>query len=311
MAPARHEACVQVPATSANLGPGFDSLGLALGLVDDVRVSVRREPGARVRVQGEGAGEVPTGEEHLVVRALRAALADLGCAQPPGLDLVCTNRVPHGRGLGSSAAAVVAGVLLGRLLAGAPPDDAAVLALATTFEGHPDNAAAALLGGATVAWTQDGVPSAVRIRVHPDIEPLLLVPRGRLATHHARAVLPASVTHQDAAANVARVALLVHALADDPGLLLAATQDRLHQRQRGPAMPQTLELLTRLRAAGLAAVVSGAGPAVLVLSTRARCQGDTAVLRAAASRSPDGDRSGWSLLAPGVRTTPGGPPPAR
>ncbi|HEX8498936.1 MAG TPA: homoserine kinase, partial [Actinomycetales bacterium] len=166
---------VLVPATSANLGPGFDSLGLALDLVDEVGVTVVAEPGARVVVEGAGAGEVPGGEHHLVVRALRVALVAGGVTDAPGLELRCTNRVPHGRGLGSSAAAVVAGVLLGRALAaaatGAALDDDAVLALATSFEGHPDNAAAALMGGATIAWQQPDGPRAVGIDVHADVVP--------------------------------------------------------------------------------------------------------------------------------------------
>ncbi len=305
---------VQVPATSANLGPGFDSLGLALDIVDDVTATVAEAPGVHVEVSGEGAGEVPTGEEHLVVRALRATLDQLGHPQPSGLHLRCTNRVPHGRGLGSSAAAVVAGVLLGRALAGASasttptgsgtsPDQDAALVAATRWEGHPDNAAAALLGSATIAWLQPDGPHAVCLAVHPDVVPLVLLPPGQLATHHARAVLPASVTHEDAAANVARVALLVHALTRDPELLPAATDDRLHQRQRRSAMPATVAAVELLREQGLAAVVSGAGPAVLVLSTRPRQSADTAALRALTTPDPLG-RPAWQLLTPAVRRSP-------
>ncbi len=296
-------AAVVVPATSANLGPGFDCLGLALGLVDEVEVSSTAAgpdgPTAHVSVQGEGAGEVPGGEDHLVVRTLRATLAAVGLAQP-SLRLTCRNAVPHGRGLGSSAAATVAGVLLGRALAGeagAAMDDAAVLALATTFEGHPDNAAPALLGGATIAWCEPAGARAVGIDVHPDVVPLVLVPAERLATHHARSLLPPTVPHADAATNAGLAALLVHALAHRPDLLATATADRLHQEHRRPAMPATLAVVDRLRHAGLAAVVSGAGPSVLVLSTRDRERADTEVVqRAAAGR--------WQLLAPGVRRQP-------
>lgn len=293
-------ATVQVPATSANLGPGFDSLGLALDIVDDVTVTVADEPGVRVDVTGEGADEVPSDADHLVVRALRSTLRRLGHPQPAGLRLTCANRVPHGRGLGSSAAAAVAGVLLGRALAGAAasgPDDVADLAVATSFEGHPDNAAAALLGGATVAWLQEDGPRAVRIEVHDDVVPLVLLPSGRLATREARAVLPASVPHEDAAFNVARAALLVHAIGREPELLLAATRDRLHQRLRRSAMPATLDVVEQLRAQGLAAVVSGAGPAVLVLSTRSRQHGDATVMSSLVAPGP----GPWRLLSPGVR----------
>ena len=292
---------VLVPATSANLGPGFDSLALALDLTDEVRVTVVDRLGACVAVEGAGAGEVPDGEDHLVVRSLRAALVAGGVAQPLGLELQCTNRVPHGRGLGSSAAAVVAGVLLGRALAAASTDETldedAVLALATSFEGHPDNAAAALLGGATIAWQRPDGPRAVGIDVHADVVPLLLLPQGRLATERARSVLPALVPHEDAAANVARAALLVHALGRRPDLLFEATADRLHQQQRRAAMPATIDLVDRLRAAGAAAVVSGAGPAVLVLTTRDEADGARALVHALAG-------TGWQLLTPGLRRRP-------
>jgi homoserine kinase len=272
---------VRVSATSANLGPGFDSLGLALDLHDEVSVRVTSDGATRVTVVGEGAGEVPDGEDHLVVRALRHALDAAGARQPGGLDLLCRNAIPHGRGLGSSAAAVVAGILAAGCLAGSGRDDDAALAVACELEGHPDNAAAALLGGATIAWTDDA-PHAVRVEPHADLVALVAVPQSRLATHHARSVLPASVRHEDAAANVARSALLVEALTRRPDLLLAATADRLHQRQRAGAMPSTVGLVEQLRARGLAAVVSGAGPTVLVLSTQGRADADAAVLAAGA-----------------------------
>ena len=286
-----------VSASSANLGPGFDCLGLALGLVDDVTASVVDEPGVRVDVFGHGAGELAGDREHLVVRALHATLELLGVAEPAGLWLRCVNSIPHGRGLGSSAAAVVAGVLLARTLCDAEAElgDAQVLGLATTFEGHPDNASAALLGGATVAWTEPGGPRAVRVPVHRDIVPLLLLPTGRLATRQARAVLPADVAHVDAAANAGRAALLVHALGYEPDLLLAATHDRLHQSQRRCAMPDSIGLLDQLRSDGLPAVVSGAGPALLVLSTRQRQPDDVQRIL-----ERIGALTHWQLRSPGV-----------
>ncbi len=293
-------ALVEVSATSANLGPGFDSLGLALDLVDEVTATVLDRPGVVVEVSGEGAGELPGDERHLVVRSLLATLDDLGRSRPVGLHLRCVNAVPHGRGLGSSAAAAVAGVLLARALAGARTSDDAVLAAATAIEGHPDNAAAALLGGATIAWLGEGGPRAVRLDVHPDVVPLLLLPSGRLATHHARSVLPASVTHADAAYNLARSALLVHALTTDPMLLHAATSDRLHQHHRRSAMPATLTAVETLRAQGLAAVVSGAGPAVLVLSTTEKQDADVAALT---PFTTDPDRP-WQLLVSRLRRDP-------
>ena len=274
---------VRVSATSANLGPGFDSLGLALNLYDELEVRVTPGVGVQVRVTGEGAGEVPDGEDHLVVRALRHALKAVGADQPDGLDLLCHNAIPHGRGLGSSAAAVVAGVLAARCLLPEPAalDDETALVVASDLEGHPDNAAAALLGGATIAWVDD-CPRAVRVEPHAALAALVAVPEERLATHHARSVLPASVRHDDAARNVGRSALLVEALTRRPDLLLPATEDRLHQRQRAGAMPATVQLVEALRERGVAAVVSGAGPTVLVLTSADRLDGDAAALQSLA-----------------------------
>jgi homoserine kinase len=293
-------AWVEVPATSANLGPGFDSLGLALGLTDEVEVSVTGDE-VVVEIEGEGAGELPTDESHLVVRSLRAALADAGCQQPPGLRLRCRNRLPHGRGLGSSASASVAGVLAARGLlrnedtvdhVGAL-DDATALRVATALEGHPDNAAAALLGGLTIAWSDAAGAVAVRVDPHPELAPVVLLPDTRLATSAARAALPASVPHEDAAFNAARSALLVEALSRRPDLLLPATEDRLHQRQRRSAMPESLALVDALRSQGLATVVSGAGPSVLVLTT-------TSDVHAAAEAARRCAPAGWLVLCPGV-----------
>ncbi|MGH3771504.1 MAG: homoserine kinase [Pseudonocardiaceae bacterium] len=253
---------VRVPASTANLGPGFDALGLALALYDEVEVTPVAS-GLRVEVHGEGAGQVPTDEEHLVVRALRATCARLDC-QPRGLVLRCHNRIPHSRGLGSSAAAAVAGVLAGYALAGREPDGA-VLDLAAGFDGHADNAGASLLGGLVVSWRDERSFQAIRLEPHPDLAPVLLVPEHRCATQLARGLLPAEVPHADAAFTAGRAALLVHALTAAPGLLLAATEDRLHQPYRRSAYPATGRLVDALRAAGVPAAVSGAGPAVLAL----------------------------------------------
>jgi homoserine kinase len=257
---------VSVPATSANLGPGFDALGLALELRDEVTASVTTE-GLRVDVVGEGADDVPTDESHLVVRAMYAAFDECG-ARPPGIALHCANVIPHARGLGSSAAAIVAGILTARALvadgADTLPDDA-VLRLASRLEGHPDNVAACLLGGFTIAWTEDGAGRAVRVPT-VDIRPLALIAPAQSSTAHVRGLLPPTVRHAEAAFAAGRSALLVAALTGAPDVLLAATEDCLHQHYRAPAMPDTAALVQRLRAAGLAAVVSGAGPAVLVLT---------------------------------------------
>jgi homoserine kinase len=263
---------VRVPATSANLGPGFDSLGLALSLYDVVEAWI--DPaGLSIEVIGEGAGTADAGESHLVIRAMRETFKILD-GQPPGLALRCVNRIPHGRGLGSSAAAIVSGVLAARALtddgAARLPDDA-VLRLAAGFEGHPDNVAACLLGGLTVAWTGPDGPRAVRLSPRPAIVPAVFIAPKALSTEHARGVLPETVPHADAAANAGRSALLIAALtsdtASDPGVLLDATQDRLHQPYRAGVMPEAAQLVARLRAAGVPAVVSGAGPSVLAFLT--------------------------------------------
>lgn len=259
--------CVRAPATSANLGPGFDALGLALDLHDEVTARVTGGP-TTVAVSGEGAGTLPTDETHLVVRAAYAGFDALGVT-PPGLAVTCHNRIPHARGLGSSSAAIVTGVLLARaLVAGGPDrlDTAAVLRLAAGIEGHPDNVAPCLLGGFTIAWTGPDGARAVRVRPADAVRPLVCVPQERGLTAVARAALPATVPHPDAAHAAGRAALLVHALTAAPDLLYEATEDRLHQAYRAPNMPATADLVRRLRAAGVAAAVSGAGPSVLALT---------------------------------------------
>ncbi|MFI8777659.1 homoserine kinase [Brachybacterium paraconglomeratum] len=258
---------VQVPATSANLGPGFDTLGLALDLCDEL--SVRATTGGlEITVDGEGAGSVPHGEEHLVVRALRRGLDHAGAPQS-GLALHAVNRIPHGRGLGSSAAATVAGLLLARGMVSEPEalDDETVLQLATEFEGHPDNAAPALMGGPVLSWMQGPLARAVPLRHAAEVlRPVVLLPTATLSTHRARGLLPAEVPHGDAVFNASRAALLVHALAGAPELLMEATEDRLHQEQRAPGMPESVELMRVLRQEGHPAVISGAGPSVLVMA---------------------------------------------
>jgi homoserine kinase len=263
---------VRAPSTSANLGPGFDALGLALGLYDDVSAEVAGH-GVRVTVAGEGAGELPTDEQHLVVRAMLATFDALAAARPPGLVLTCRNRIPQARGLGSSSAAIVAGALLGRaLVAGGAGrlDQEGVLRLAARLEGHPDNVAACLLGGFTIAWAAgSGDGAAARaVRLVPDgsLRPTVFVPSQQGLTATARASLPATVPHADAAHSAGRAALLVHALTTAPDRLFEATEDRLHQGYRASGAPATAALLARLRAAGVAAVVSGAGPSILALS---------------------------------------------
>lgn len=259
---------VSVPATSANLGPGFDALGLALGLRDRLEAEVTAA-GLVVEVEGVGSDEVPRDERHLVVRSMRATFDRLG-VQPPGLRLSCVNVIPHARGLGSSSAAIVAGVWLAReLVAGGRLllDDAALLDLAARIEGHPDNVAPALLGGFVIAGQDaDGTFYAVPSPVDPRIGVVVFVPPEPVSTELARGLLPEQVPHAHAAANAGRAALLVAALAGRPEQLLRATADRLHQEYRRPAMPASLALVDRLRADGVPAIVSGAGPTVLAFT---------------------------------------------
>lgn len=269
--PAGHAVRIRVPASSANLGPGFDSLGLALGICDEIAVETT-DSGLRVQVTGESADEVPWGPSHLVVRAIERGLRAAG-VRAAGLEVVCRNVIPHARGLGSSAAAVVGGLAAASALAGQFDTELALdsdrlVHLASQFEGHPDNAAASVFGGLVVSWTETPpVHRAVRLAVHPDIRPVVLVPDQQSSTSQTRGLLPQSVSHRDAAFNTSRAALAVVALTQRPDLLLAATEDRLHQSQRAAALPLTTAWLGRLRADGFAAVVSGAGPAVLVLGT--------------------------------------------
>jgi homoserine kinase len=260
-------ASVRVPATSANLGPGFDTLGLALTWYDDVSARVT-DAGYTVTVTGEGAGELPGDEGHLVARSMLATFDELG-GRPPGFAVECVNRIPQARGLGSSSAAIVAGVQLARALVGGGMrrlDDDAALVLAGRLEGHPDNVAPCLLGGFTIAWTEAAGSRAVRLATAAGVHPTVFVPRERGLTATARAALPVSVPHADAAFNTGRAALLVHALTAAPELLFTATEDRLHQGYRAEAMPGTASLVAALRSVGVAAMVSGAGPTVLALS---------------------------------------------
>ncbi|MGH3570089.1 MAG: homoserine kinase [Pseudonocardia sp.] len=266
---------VRVPASSANLGPGFDSLGLALSLYDEVEACVAAD-GVHVEVLGEGAGEVPCGEAHLVVRAMRAAWSHFGDA-PPGLRLRCRNAIPHSRGLGSSAVAAVAGAVAAAALAGRDLEleRAALLQLTAGMEGHADNAAASLLGGFVIAWESSGGNiaqrySAVRLDAHRSIIPVVLIADVESSTVTTRGLLPDRVPLVDAAFTGSRTALAVLAFTQRPELLLPATEDRLHQGYRRPAYPASADLVDALRSHGTPATISGAGPTVLALTVDGR-----------------------------------------
>jgi len=276
-----------VPASTANLGPGFDALGMALGIHDTVEVAVTSGD-TKIIVTGEGAETVPTDESHLILRALRAAADALG-VEVPGVSLRCHNAIPHARGLGSSAAAIVAGVVAAYGLAGKPVDEHA-LQLAAEFEGHADNAAASLYGGLALAWSEGSRYRAVRLEPHPDVVPVVLVPDARSATSVTRGLLPGNIPHTDAAFAAGRCALAVHALTTRPDLLLPATEDRLHQDYREPAWPDTMRMVRELRENGVPAMVSGAGPTVFAVP--------------AGGVLPAGlDTNGFTVRAPGVALT--------
>jgi homoserine kinase len=281
---------VRVPATSANLGPGFDALGLALTLHDVVEARIIPD-GISIEASGAGDNGAPAGEDHLVIRAMRAAFGLLG-VQPPGIALRCVNSIPQGYGLGSSAGAVVAGLLAARALG---PDAeiltaAELLRLATQLEGHPDNAAACLAGGLTIAWRSSSGVRYARLAPVRGLTPVVCVPELPLATAEARQVLPPAVPHADAAANSARAALLIAALTTDPSLLMDGTEDFLHQPYRTAVMPATADLVGQLRAAGIPAVVSGAGPTVLALTVAGTHPGPEAVAPIASATG-----TGWQV----------------
>ena len=286
---------VKVPATTANLGPGLDTLGLALAVYDELEVRVRPEPGAFVEVHGVGEGEVPTDDSNLVVQSIRYVF-DAYQQPMPGLSLVAHNVIPHGRGMGSSGAAIVSGIMAAKgLLDGVVDIDSdALLRLATEQEGHPDNVAPALFGGLTIAWTQSDGPRHKKLMVHRGVSPLVAVPEATMSTKLARSLQPEQVPHEDAIFNVSRSALLIAALIQSPELLLAATEDRLHQNYRASAMVQTDDLIRALRAEGLPAVVSGAGPSVLVLASDPTERLRAAELIGRVSTSP------WNVLLPAV-----------
>ncbi|HZJ06649.1 MAG TPA: homoserine kinase [Nocardioidaceae bacterium] len=277
---------VSVPASSANLGPGFDSLGLALDLRDRVVAEVAGS-GVAITVTGEGAGQVPVDEQNLVYRASARAFMQMG-REVPSLSLRCENLIPHGRGLGSSSAAIVAGICAARgLVPGGSllMDDAAVFSLAATMEGHPDNVAPAFFGGFTIARSEGEGFLATIVRIDPRVNVVVFVPPTPVETTAARGLLPEFVPHASAAANAGRTALLVAALSGRPDLLFPATEDRIHQDYREPAMPQTLRLVRELRSHAVAAVVSGAGPSVLAFA-------DASELGQLKSQAPEG----WQAL---------------
>jgi len=253
---------VRVPATSANIGPGFDVLGLALGLHNEV--TAEESDRVAVVVEGEGAGALPTGADNVVARAVRQAFEIAG--RPfRGVTLRCVNRIPPSRGLGSSAAAWVAGLVAGSALAGDTLSREALLDAAARAEGHPDNVAAALLGGLTVSCASGDRITAISLPVPPAVRWVVLIPDAQGSTREARAVLSPTVSRADAVFNLQRVSLLLAALGGGRlDLLPTALDDRLHQPARWRLFPWLPAAVAAARAAGaLGCVLSGAGPSLL------------------------------------------------
>ena len=255
---------VRVPATSANLGPGYDSLGLGLGFYDELTVE-RIESGLEFELSGEGSTEVPRNETHLVLQAMKAAFAVAGLDELPPVKLIADNKIPHSRGMGSSASAIVAGVAAASALLpeGYRLDREQMLQVASDMEGHPDNVAPAIYGNLSISWGQLGQWQSLIIPVHPAVRPVVAVPDYEVSTKLARSLTPAQIPHPQAAANSARAALLIRSLSDAPDYLMDATVDYLHQGYRIPAMEPSAALVSFLRERNLAAVISGAGPTVL------------------------------------------------
>jgi homoserine kinase len=285
---------VRVPATSANLGPGFDCFGLALDLCNEVTIDTEAEPG--VSWEGEGADELPTDGSDMVTRGIAATLEQQVRHHPgaaiPSFGMHGVNRIPLERGLGSSSAAAVAGVAIAGVLlgqAGFDPSDPDVaytmFAYAAQLEGHPDNAAPAAFGGLTVI--ADGFVAPMQ--AHPALRPVALIPEARLSTAAARKALPDQVSRTDAVFNVAHGALVVHALTQDPDLLRVALRDRLHQEVRLAFAPEVREVFRDLDGRGVPVCVSGSGPTLLAFESDDRTVQDPG--------------PGWRVLRTSVRAT--------
>lgn len=260
---------VRVPATTANVGSGFDCVGIALDSYDELELDLLEDPSVlRVEVRGEGSAQVPGDETHLVVRSLLQGLAEWG-GERPGMVLRCRNRIPHSRGLGSSASAIVAGLALAWGIArpSADLDRDELTRVSSRIEGHPDNAGAAVWGGAILGWFSGEEVELVQLRVAAGIGTRVWVPAFEVATSGARSVLPDEVPRADAVAQAIAAAALPLALERRPDLLLAATEDRLHQAYRAELMRPSYDLVLELRGRGVPAAISGAGPTVFAIGS--------------------------------------------
>ena len=256
---------VRIPATTANCGPGFDTLGIACTLYNEVLLEMTETPNQiEIRVTGDGADSLPVNDRNLVLRSVRAVFEKAG-KQPAGIRLTLSNNIPLSRGLGSSSAAIVGGVVAANAVLGGEFSSDELLDLATKLEGHPDNVAPALLGGFTISVLQGVRVSCLRLPVPEQLHLVVCIPDFRLSTNKARQAIPASVPHRDAVYNVSRTALLVGAMASGQiGYLADALDDKLHQPYRAALIPGMMDVFAAGKAAGaLGVAMSGAGPSLM------------------------------------------------
>ena len=260
-----HQVVVKVPATTANLGPGFDCLGMALNLYNEISMSLA--PSTTIEVEGQGADAISKDENNIVWQAARRVFEELG--QPmPAIAIKLVNQIPTSRGLGSSAAAIVGGLVAANKLAGNQLSQEKLLALATELEGHPDNVAPALLGGIVISVVDEGKVHYLKIDPPEELGTVVAIPDFELSTRAAREVLPRQVSLQDAIFNLSRAALMVGALCQKRlDLLEVAAQDVLHQPQRATLVPGLVQVIeTANKAGALSVMLSGAGPTVIALT---------------------------------------------
>jgi homoserine kinase len=263
------EVHIRVPASSANLGSAFDCAGLGLDLWDDIYVRIVDERGIRVDVAGVGEGVLPGDCSHLVAQAMKLGFDALN-VHPSGIRIRCVNHIPHGQGLGSSAAAIIGGFFAARALVVDGPSllsDTQLLTEALALESHPDNLSGSLFGGLSIAWVDaNGTAQHSTFAPHSDIDVTMCIPSTIAPTREARAALPSEIPLTDVVVNLGASAMLVYAMTVDPSFLFAATRDAIHQHRRKMCFSPSLDLMDALRSAGIPAVISGAGPAVLAFA---------------------------------------------
>ncbi|MEU7991663.1 homoserine kinase [Rothia amarae] len=299
---------VKVPASSANLGPGYDSMGLSLAFYDEIEVT-RIARGLEFELSGQGSEEIARDANHLVIRAMNRCFQYAGLQDFPGIRLKAHNQIPHSRGMGSSASAIVAGVVAANELLPktARLSFAEILQICSDMEGHPDNVAPSLLGHLTVSWGTTSAWETLPIAVNPRILPVVAIPDYEVPTKQARALLPENVPHADAARNSARSALLTQALSQAPEHLLAATEDYLHQSYRANAMAPSAVLVRTLRERGYPAVISGAGPTVIIFARGEEERTEIISAIDAAQNDPQvgsfaGEKLSWRVLPVNIDT---------